>query len=103
MAPNCGGQCRMQVSQLMHSAISMKRGRFFHFGLRSRDSSRSGRVAAGIEDYVTGVPPSDHDDDFLEEAVDEIDEDVETEVSSGIPTYGEVPVASVHGPDLTRS
>src|SRR4051812_21034015 len=53
MAPNCGGQWRMHVSQLMHSAISMKRGRFFHLGLRSRVSRRSPRVA-GIEASLRG-------------------------------------------------
>ena len=37
MAPNCGGQCRMHVSQLMQSDISMRSGTFFHFGLRSRE------------------------------------------------------------------
>ena len=46
MAPNCGGQCRMQVSQLMHSAMSMRSGGFFHFGFRSLDSRRSERLRA---------------------------------------------------------
>jgi putative sterol carrier protein len=46
MAPNCGGQCRMQVSQLMHSDISMRRGGAFHFGLRSRSSMRDWRLLA---------------------------------------------------------
>ena len=46
IAPNCGGQCRIQVSQLMQIDISMSSGTFCHFGLRSRLSSRSARVAA---------------------------------------------------------
>src|SRR6266542_6521437 len=48
MAPNWGGQCRMHVSQLMHSDISTRRAGSFHFGLRSRASNRSSRVDAGI-------------------------------------------------------
>ena len=35
MAPKWLGQWRRQASQLMHSAISMRSGGFFHFGLRS--------------------------------------------------------------------
>ena len=48
MAPNCGGQWRRQVSQLMHSDISIRSGAGRHFGLRSRFARRSVRLAAGI-------------------------------------------------------
>ncbi len=48
MAPNCGGQWRMQVSQLMHSDISIRNGGLCHFGLRSCDAMRSSRVDAGM-------------------------------------------------------
>ncbi len=48
IAPNCGGQCRMHVSQLMQIDMSISSGGFFHFGFRSRFSSRSAR----------GDPPS---------------------------------------------
>jgi len=46
MAPNCGGQCRMHESQLMHSDISMRSGGFFHFSLRVRPEIRSVRFEA---------------------------------------------------------
>src|SRR4051794_25439509 len=52
MAPNCGGQCRMHVSQLMQIDMSILSGAFCHFGLRSRLSSRSARDPAAI-----GPPP----------------------------------------------
>jgi hypothetical protein len=42
------GQWRRQVSQLMHSDISMRNAGSFHFGLRSCDRTRSVRVPAGI-------------------------------------------------------
>ncbi len=45
MAPNWGGQWRRQVSQLMHSDISIRKGACFHFGLRSRSARRSTRLA----------------------------------------------------------
>lgn len=45
IAPKCGGQCRRQASQLMHSSISIRTGGFFHFGLRVRVSIRSFLVA----------------------------------------------------------
>src|SRR5438445_7971523 len=48
MAPNCDGQWRMHVSQLMHSDISTRRAGNCHFGFRSRDVMRSSRVDAGI-------------------------------------------------------
>src|SRR5438132_13597299 len=48
MAPNCGGQWRMHVSQLMHSDISIRSAGSCHFGFRSRDATRSSRVDAGI-------------------------------------------------------
>ncbi len=35
MAPNCGGQWRMQVSQLMQIDMSMCSGTCCHLGLRS--------------------------------------------------------------------
>ena len=57
MAPNCGGQWRIQVSQLMHSDISTRRAGSFHFGLRSRDSTRSSRVDAGIGDRLPIASP----------------------------------------------
>ncbi len=47
IAPNCGGQCRMQVSQLMHSDISIRSGGLCHLGLRTCASMRSDRVEAG--------------------------------------------------------
>ena len=40
MAPNCGGQWRMQVSQLMHSDISMRSGGLCHLPLRARSRMR---------------------------------------------------------------
>src|SRR5579885_1760713 len=43
MAPNWGGQWRRHVSQLMHSAISIRSGACFHFGLRARTAMRSSR------------------------------------------------------------
>src|SRR3954451_4421185 len=46
MAPNCGGQWRMQVSQLMHYDISMRSGGAFHFGLRSRSVMRDSPLPA---------------------------------------------------------
>jgi hypothetical protein len=46
MAPNWGGQWRMQVSQLMQIDMSISSGGFFHFGFRWRLSSRSARVDA---------------------------------------------------------
>src|SRR5437588_12233856 len=54
IAPNCGGQWRMHASQLMQIDMSIRNGGFFHFGLRSRASRRSGRVAAAMhtKDYV---------------------------------------------------
>ena len=41
IAPNCGGQCRRQASQLMHSDISMRSGGLRHFG--ARPAPRSAR------------------------------------------------------------
>jgi putative MFS transporter len=49
------------------------------------------------------VPRGDHDDDFLDDAVTELPDDIETTVSTGQPTFGETPVASVHGPDSQRT
>src|SRR5688572_20672019 len=46
MAPNWGGQCRRQASQLMQIDMSIFSGGNFHFGFRSRLSSRSARLAA---------------------------------------------------------
>src|SRR5689334_4207631 len=43
MAPNCGGQWRMEVSQLMQIDMSISSGGFFHLGLRSWVASRSAR------------------------------------------------------------
>src|SRR4051795_6856480 len=54
MAPNCGGQWRRHVSQLMHSAISIRNGGSFHFGFRSRSAMRSGLVAAGMRSGYRG-------------------------------------------------
>ena len=48
MAPNCGGQCRIHVSQLMQMDMSMSSGGFFHLGFRSRSAMRSGRLDAAI-------------------------------------------------------
>jgi hypothetical protein len=48
IAPNCVGQWRMQVSQLMHSDISIRSGGLFHFGFRARSSMRCSRVAAAM-------------------------------------------------------
>src|SRR5205085_5071318 len=53
MAPNWGGQWRRQVSQLMHSDISIRNGTCFHFGLRSRFAIRSARLLA-----ATGSQPT---------------------------------------------
>lgn len=55
IAPSWGGQCRRQASQLMHSAISMRSGTFFHFGLRWRASMRSVRDAVTVGLYA-GAP-----------------------------------------------
>src|SRR3954453_19843114 len=56
MAPNCGGQCRRHVSQLMHSDISMRNGTCFHFGFRTRSEMRSARLApATTSDYLAGA------------------------------------------------
>ena len=47
MAPNCGGQCRMHVSQLMQIDMSMYRAGFCHLGFRTRFAIRSDRLLAG--------------------------------------------------------
>ena len=47
--------------------------------------------------------PDDRDDDFIDDAVTEVPDDVETEVSTGQPVFGETPVASVHSPDSVRT
>src|SRR2546421_4268556 len=59
MAPNCEGQCRMQVSQLMHSDISTRRAGSCHLGFRSRDAMRSSRVDAGITNRLAMCPEDD--------------------------------------------
>jgi AcrR family transcriptional regulator len=46
IAPSCGGQCRMHVSQLMQIDMSIRIGGFFHLGLRARSAMRSPRVPA---------------------------------------------------------
>src|SRR4051794_25835376 len=64
MAPNCCGQWRRHVSQLMQIDMSIKNGAFCHFGLRSCDSSRSVRfepaiaesLPAGVSATLTGEP-----------------------------------------------
>jgi AcrR family transcriptional regulator len=61
IAPNCGGQCRMHVSQLMQIDMSMYSGGFFHFGLRSRSARRSSRVPAAIGGDGTTGPPANID------------------------------------------
>src|SRR3954469_26005236 len=58
IAPNCGGQWRRQVSQLMHSAISTRNGACFHFGLRWRSAIRSDLVAAGMAVRLPVTPAS---------------------------------------------
>ncbi len=60
IAPNCGGQCRMHVSQLMQIDMSMSSGGFFHFGLRSRSARRSSRVPAAIGGDGSTGPRSEH-------------------------------------------
>ena len=52
MAPNCGGQWRMHVSQLMQISMSIHSGTGFHFGLRVRLASRS-----TLPDAVTSIDP----------------------------------------------
>ena len=47
MAPNCGGQWRMQVSQLMQIDMSISSGTCFHFGLRARWLEPFGPVRSG--------------------------------------------------------
>jgi hypothetical protein len=67
MAPNCGGQWRMQVSQLMQIDMSIHRGGKDHFGLRSWAVKRSGLVPAdtgarllpGPVDYRAGPTRTD--------------------------------------------
>src|ERR1041385_8115863 len=54
IAPNCGGQWRRHVSQLMQIDMSILKGAFCHFGLRSRLSNRSSLVAAPIRANVAG-------------------------------------------------
>ena len=50
------------------------------------------------------MPPVPRDDDdFLDDAVTELPDDIETTVSPGSPQLGEVPVASVHSPDTVRT
>ncbi len=44
MAPNWGGQCRKQVSQLMQVAMSIRNAGFSHLSLRTRSRTRSTRV-----------------------------------------------------------
>src|SRR4051812_21168338 len=56
MAPNWGGQWRRQASQLMHSAISMRSGGFFHLGLRCRCPTRSTRAALAAEAIGAASP-----------------------------------------------
>src|SRR5688500_5841037 len=58
IAPNCGGQWRMHVSQLMQIDMSIRSGGFCHFGLRSRLSRRSGRLDAATGSEDTGRRPS---------------------------------------------
>ncbi len=58
MAPNCGGQCRMQVSQLMQIDMSISSGGFCHFGFRSRLSSRSARDDDPTADTVAPARPA---------------------------------------------
>src|SRR3954447_2333868 len=59
MAPNWGGQWRRQVSQLMHSDISMRNGACFHFGLRSRSVMRSSRLLPATEVRLSAGPPDE--------------------------------------------
>ena len=46
IAPSCGGQWRMHVSQLMQIDMSIRIGGFCHLGLRARSAMRSPLVAA---------------------------------------------------------
>jgi hypothetical protein len=48
IAPNSGGQLRRQVSQVMHSDASMRRGGFFQASLRDRRVIRSVRPALAV-------------------------------------------------------
>src|SRR4051812_3803361 len=48
IAPNCGGQWRMQGSQLMQIHMSIREGAGFHFGLRARASGRPLGLAPAI-------------------------------------------------------
>jgi AcrR family transcriptional regulator len=57
MAPNWGGQFRMQTSQLMQIDMSMRSGGSFHFGLRSRVASRSALVLAPAPATVRAYRP----------------------------------------------
>jgi hypothetical protein len=50
MAPNCGGQWRMHVSQLMQISMSIHSGTGFHFGFRVRVARRS-----TLPDAVTSI------------------------------------------------
>src|SRR5829696_5759474 len=58
MAPNSAGQLRRQVSQVMHSDASMRRGGFFQLSPRDRVSMRSFRAetAAGVTSGAEGIP-----------------------------------------------
>ena len=54
IAPNCVGQWRMHVSQLMQIDMSMMNGAICHLGLRSWLSSRSALFPAGTSAERTG-------------------------------------------------
>src|SRR5215204_240862 len=58
MAPNSAGQLRTQVSQVMHSDASMRRGGFFQLSPRDRAWMRSSRAAtaAGVTSRAEGIP-----------------------------------------------
>ena len=49
IAPNCGGQCRMQVSQLMQIDMSIRSGGDCHFGLRCRVAMRTARASLDMD------------------------------------------------------
>ena len=57
IAPSCGGQWRMQVSQLMQIDMSIRIGGFCHFGFRSWASMRSARLVAAIAARYHRVRP----------------------------------------------
>ena len=52
MAPNSAGQLRRQVSQVMHSDFSMRRGGFYQVSGRARSAMRSARPDSAADEAI---------------------------------------------------